>query len=187
MSQLKGFNTNYVDMLMFHWPVTEHYEDTWKRMIKMREKGVCKYLGVANCHEHHLQKLYKYSGEYPLVNQVELHPLFTQMPLKKYCDEHEIQVMAYSPTARHDDRLFNPPLLNDIAKKYEKTPTQIILRWHIQNGIIPVIRSLNYVHQREDIAIYDFEISKSDMQLINSININSRIRYDPDNCDFYAL
>lgn len=187
MSQLRGFNTDYVDMLMLHWPVTNHYEETWKEMIRLREQGICRNLGVANCHEHHINKLYECSGEYPLVNQIELHPLFTQVPLKNYCEAHGIQVMAYSPTARHDDRLFNPPLLMEIANKYGKSPTQIVLKWHIQNGVIPVIRSLNYAHQSEDIDIFDFEISESDMKLINGLNINARIRYDPDNCDFRCL
>lgn len=185
--QLNGFGTDYVDMLMFHWPVTNHYEETWKTMIELRSKGYCKYLGVANCHEHHIEKLYECSGEYPIVNQIELHPLFTQVPLRSYCNDHGIQVMAYSPTARHDDRLYNPPLLKKLAEKYDKSPTQLILRWHIQNGIIPVIRTLNYEHQKEDVKIFDFSISESDMKLIDNLNINSRIRYDPDNCDFHCL
>ena len=172
---------------MLHWPVTNHYEETWKEMIRLRDQGICRDLGVANCHEHHIKRLYECSGEYPLVNQVELHPLFTQVSLKNYCEVHGIQVMAYSPTARHDDRLFNPPLLMEIANKYGKSPTQIVLKWHIQNGVIPVIRSLNYAHQSEDIDIFDFEISESDMKLINGLNINARIRYDPDNCDFRCL
>ncbi len=187
MSQLEGFDTDYVDMLMLHWPVTDRFEDTWKEMIRLRDKGVCKYLGVANCHEHHIDKLYECSGEYPLINQVELHPLFTQTELKKYCEEHGIQVMAYSPTARHDDRLFNPPLLSGIANKYGKTPTQVVLKWHIQNDVISVIRSLSYDHQKEDVDIFDFEISEEDMRLIDGININARIRYDSDNCDFRCL
>lgn len=174
-------------MLMFHWPVTNHYEETWKAMIELRNKGYCKYLGVANCHEHHLEKLYKCSGEYPIVNQIELHPLFTQVPLRTYCNDHGIQIMAYSPTARHDDRLYNPPLLKKLSEKYSKSPTQLILRWHIQNGIIPVIRTLNYKHQKEDVNIFDFSISDNDMKLIDNLNINSRIRYDPDNCDFQCL
>lgn len=128
-----------------------------------------------------------WGGVFPELNQVEIHPLFTQIPLRNYCKNNGIQVEAYSPTARHDDRLFNPPLVRNIAKIYKKTPTQIILRWHIQNGIIPIIKSLNTKHQIEDISVFDFVISDDDMKKIDSLNINARIRYDPDNCDFTCL
>lgn len=185
--QLSGFDTDYVDLLMFHWPVTGCFENTWKKMIELRDKGFCKAIGVANCNIHHLQRLYEISGEYPIVNQIEMHPLFTQVELREFCKNHGIQVMAYSPTARQDDRLFNPPLIGTLAKKYEKTPTQLVLKWHIQHGVIPVIRSLNCKHQKSDIDIFDFTISDEDMMLIDRININARVRYDPDNCDFHAL
>lgn len=107
--------------------------------------------------------------------------------MRNYCKLKDIQIEAYSPTARHDDRLYNPPLLRNIADKYNKSITQIILRWHIQSGIIPIIRSLNHIHQLEDIDIFDFTLNKEDMQKIDGLNINARIRYDPDNCDFTAL
>ena len=107
--------------------------------------------------------------------------------MRDYCAVNQIQLEAYSPTARHDDRLYNPPLLGIIASKYNKSITQIILRWHIQNGIIPIIRSLNKKHQIENISIFDFTISDEDMKKIDSLNINARIRYDPDNCDFTCL
>ena len=185
--QLKGFQTDYVDVLMFHWPVTDHYEDTWLKMLELKEKGYCKILGVANCHQHHLERLKEISGVYPEINQIEMHPLFTQESLRKFCQENYIQVEAYSPTARQDDRLVNPPRLKRLAKKYNKSITQVILRWHIQHGVIPVIRSLTPLHQKEDFNIFDFEITAEDMQSIDDMNINARIRYDPDNCDFTAL
>ena len=187
LAQLKGFDTDYIDILMFHWPVTGCYEATWEEMLKLKEEGYCRILGVANCHEKHLERLKSVGGVFPELNQVEIHPLFTQIPLRNYCKNNGIQVEAYSPTARHDDRLFNPPLVRNIAKRYKKTPTQIILRWHIQNGIIPIIRSLNTKHQIEDISVFDFVISDDDMKKIDSLNINARIRYDPDNCDFSCL
>lgn len=185
--QLKTFNIDYFDILMFHWPVTGYYEKTWEEMNKIKDEGLCKILGVANCHQKHLENLFRISGEYPEINQVEIHPLFTQIPLRKFCNERNIQIEAYSPTARLDDRLCNPPLLKNFSKKYNKNITQIILRWHIQNGIIPIIRSLNYSHQLEDMDIFDFTINEEDMIKIDALNINSRIRYDPDNCDFSCL
>lgn len=186
-NQLKGFGTDYIDILMFHWPVTGHYEKTWEKMLEIKDKGYCRMLGVANCHEHHLKRIKEISGIYPLIDQFEVHPLFTQEKLRKFCRENNIQVEAYSPTGRQDDRLMNPPLLNNLAKKYGKSKTQIILRWHIQNEIIPVIRTLNSEHQKSDLDVFDFEIDTEDMKKIDSMNINSRLRYDPDNCDFSTL
>lgn len=186
-SQLKSFELEYFDILMFHWPVPDLYEKTWEEMIKLKEEGLCKILGVANCNQKHLEILNDIGGEFPEINQIEVHPLFTQIELRKYCKENEIQIESYSPTARHDDRLCNPPLLNNIAKKYNKNITQIILRWHIQNGMIPIIRCLNSSHQTENLDIFDFEIDENDMLKIDGLNINSRIRYDPENCDFSCL
>lgn len=184
---LKRYNSDYIDVLMFHWPVTSHYLDTWREMLKLKEEGYCRILGVANCHSHHLDFLIKETGIVPSINQIEVHPLFTQKPLLSYCKKNNIVVEAYTPLARFDDRLIRLPLLKRIALKYRKTIPQIILRWHIQNGIIPVFRSMNYQRQQENYNIFDFELTNNEIQQIDSININSRLRYDPDNCDFTIL
>jgi diketogulonate reductase-like aldo/keto reductase len=96
-------------------------------------------------------------------------------------------VEAYTPIARYDDRLVRLPLLKNLEKKYNKTFIQIILRWHVQNGVIPLVRTLSEEHQKENFSIFDFELSEDDMKLIDGININSRLRYDPDNCYFSIL
>lgn len=185
--QLKGLGTDYVDLLMFHWPVTGFYIETWKAMIRLYEKGYCKSLGVANCHRHHIEKLIENTGVVPAINQVEIHPLFTQKRLIEYCKDKGIQIEAYTPLARMDDRLIRLPKLKLIAKNHNKTIAQVILRWHIQNGVIPVVRSMNKVRQNENINIFDFELSLAEMKTIDGFNINSRLRYDPDNCDFTIL
>jgi diketogulonate reductase-like aldo/keto reductase len=187
MEQLKGLGVDYVDLLMFHWPVTGCYLDTWQEMVKFYKEGYCRAIGVANCHQHHLEKILKISDIVPVINQVEIHPLFTQKTLIAYCKGHAIQVEAYTPIARMDDRLVRLPLLRNIAKKYGKTIVQVVLRWHIQNGVIPIVRSLNKNRQLENISIFDFELTSEEMIAIDSININSRLRYDPDNCDFSIL
>lgn len=187
LDTLNKWGVDYVDMLQFHWPVTGKYIDTWKEMIKLKEEGYVKVLGVANCHQHHIEALAKETGVIPEVNQVEVHPLFTQKPLIDYCRSKNIVIEAYTPLGRYDDRLVRLPLLKKLEKKYNKNFVQIILRWHVQNGVIPVVRALNPKHQRDNIDIFDFELSKEDMEIINGINIDSRLRYDPDNCDFTIL
>lgn len=184
---LKNAQLDYVDILQFHWPVTDLFLDTWREMEKLYEEGYVKQLGVANCHPHHLEEIYKICKYKPEVGQFEIHPLFTQKSLIDYYLQHNIKVCAYTPIARFDDRLMRLPLLKNMSTKYGKSITQIILRWHIQNGIIPIVRTLNPSHQKENLDVYDFVLTAEEMKLIDGININSRLRYDPDNCDFSIL
>ena len=187
LSTLSQWGVPQVDLLQFHWPVTGKYIDTWKEMIKLKEEGYVKVLGVANCHQHHIEELEKATGVLPEVNQIEVHPLFTQKPLLEYCKSRDIIVESYTPVGRYDDRLVRLPLLKRLEEKYHKSFVQIILRWHIQNGVIPVVRALNPEHQKDNIDIFDFTLSDADMALIDGINIDSRLRYNPDNCDFTIL
>lgn len=187
MKQLHNMQIDYVDILMFHWPVPEYYLQTWSEMVQLYREGYCKSIGVANCHQHHLEALMKASDVIPAVNQIEVHPLFTQKELIRYCQDKGITVEAYTAIARFDDRLMRLPLLRNIAAKYNKTVVQIVLRWHVQNGVVPIVRSLNKKRQLENISIHDFKLSNDEMKAIDSININSRLRYDPDNCDFSIL
>jgi diketogulonate reductase-like aldo/keto reductase len=184
---LKKYGTDYVDLYMFHWPVTGVYLDTWRQMEQLYKEGYCRTIGVANCHRHHLEEIFKIAEVIPAINQIEIHPLFTQKPLIEYCKSKNIVLEAYTPIARFDDRLVRLPALKEIAKKYNKSIVQIILRWHIQNGIIPVVRSLNKSRQLENISVFDFELTNDEMRKIDGFNINSRLRYDPDNCDFSIL
>lgn len=187
MSQLNGMGIDKVDMLMFHWPVTGYYLDTWKEMIELYKEGYCRCLGVANCHRHHIEALMEVADVVPVIDQFEVHPLFTQKDLIKYCWSKGIQVEAYTALARFDDRLMRLPLMKNIANKHNKTIAQVVLRWHIQSGVIPLVRSLNKGRQLENISIFDFALTDEEMKAIDSININSRLRYDPDNCDFSIL
>lgn len=187
MNFLKNMRLDYVDLLQFHWPVTNLYLDTWQEMEKLKDEGLVKHLGVANCHQHHLEEIFKVCKYRPEVGQFEIHPLFTQKPLIAYYKQQGIVVEAYTPIARYDDRLVRLPMLKRLEKKYNKTFVQIILRWHVQNGVIPLVRSMNEKHQIENFGIFDFELSGEDMAAIDAVNINSRMRYDPDNCDFSIL
>jgi diketogulonate reductase-like aldo/keto reductase len=187
LSFLLSMQLDYVDLLQIHWPVTNLYLDTWREMEKLKEEGLVRHLGVANCHRHHLEEIFSICKYQPEVGQFEIHPLFTQKSLIEFYKQHEIIVEAYTPLARNDDRLVRIPLLKKMETRYKKTYAQIILRWHVQNGCIPLVRSMNPQHQQEDFDIFDFELSSEDMEAIDGLNINSRLRYDPDNCDFSIL
>ena len=150
-STLKAFDTNYVDLLQFHWPVTDIYVETWKEIIKLQQEGYVKTIGVANCNIHHLETLYNETGVMPSLNQFECHPLFTQKELVDYCNEHGIQIEAYTPIARADTRMTRLPLMKRMAEKYKKTIVQIVIRWHIQNGRIPIVGARHKKNQMADL------------------------------------
>jgi len=183
---LRQLNVEYVDLYLMHWPQTGTWLNCWKQMENLYKEGLCKAIGVCNCNIHHLEELAKTAEIMPMINQFECHPLFTQNELRQYCKEHHIQVMAYTPTARMDERLRNT-ILTDLSKKYNKDLAQIIIRWHIQIGNIPVINTSSKEHLRENINVFDFRLTEDEIEAINRININSRLRYDSDNCDFSKL
>ena len=187
LRSIEKLKVDYVDLLMFHWPVPEKFISTWETLIKLQEEGFAKNIGVANCHEHHLETLISATSVVPQINQVEIHPLFSQKNLINYCQSKNIQVEAYTSLGRMDERMTRLPLMKKLCNKYQKSISQLIIRWHIQNGVIPIFRSFNAKHQKDCIDIFNFEISNDDMKLIDSVNINSRLRYDPDNCDFTIL
>lgn len=183
---LNKLNTNYIDLLLLHWPVDEHYINSWKVLERLKNRGLCKSIGVSNFNIHHLERLKKVAKCIPAVNEFECHPLFTQEALRSYCSANNIKVLAYTSTARMDERLFKT-CLPDIAKKYNKTVAQIILKWHSQVGNIPIFNTSSIDRYRENLNIFDFELTNEEISNISKININSRLRYDPDNCDFTKL
>lgn len=187
MASLKKIGVDYLDLYMFHWPVTDHYIDTYKEIEKLYKEGLVKAIGVCNCHQHHLETIMKECEIVPMVNEFEVHPLFTQKPLIQFCKDHNIHVIAYTPLARNDDRLRSNLILRGIAKKYNKSIYQVILRWDIQNGLTPIPRSSNVERNRQNFDIFDFELTDEEIKAIDSININSRLRYDSDNLDFHSI
>lgn len=187
MLSLKKIGVEYLDLYMFHWPVTGHYIDTYKEIENIYKEGLVKAIGVCNCHQHHLEAIMKECEITPMVNEFEVHPLFTQKPLIQFCKNHNIHVIAYTPLARNDDRLRSNLILRRIAQKYNKNIYQVILRWDIQNGLSPIPRSKNPERNRANFDIFDFELTEEEIKAIDSININSRLRYDPDNLDFHSV
>ena len=183
---LKELQMEYIDIYLFHWPVENYFLDTWKQMEKIYEEGLCKAIGVCNCNIHHLDAIFNQSNIKPAINEFECHPLFTQNVLRDFCKKNQIQVMAYTSTARSDERL-KKTILVPLAKKYNKSITQIILRWHQQIGNIPIVNTTSVNHMLQNTQLLDFDLSDEEIQCITMININSRLRYDPDNCDFKQL
>ncbi len=183
---LKKLKTDYVDLYLLHWPVPDRYLQSWNVLERLYEKGLCKSIGVANFNIRHLQHLSHFCSIKPMVNQIECHPLFTNKEVVDYCNLNGIRVMAYTPTARMDGRL-KCSVIPSISKKYKKSMAQIILRWHVQVGNIPIVNTNNIKHLNENCDIFNFDLLDEEVKAIEATNINSRLRYDPDNCNFEML
>lgn len=183
---LKTMGLKYIDLYLLHWP-QPGYLDTWKQMEQIYFEGKIKAIGVCNFQLNHFENLMNIAQIKPMVHQFELHPLFTQREMCDYCKDNEIQVMAYTPVARCDDRLMNDSHLQRIAKNHKKTIVQVILRWHYQKGHISIVGTNNIKHLEDNCRIFDFDLNNYEMEIIDHLNINSRLRYDSNNCNFRDL
>ncbi|SET12708.1 Aldo/keto reductase [Pseudobutyrivibrio sp. C4] len=184
---LKRLGTDYIDIYLIHWPQTGTYISTWREIEKLYEEGIVKAIGVCNCNKHHLQEIEQLGRIMPMINEIEVHPLFTQDALVNYCYAKDIQVVSYSPLARMHDVLIKSKPIRMLSEKYNVSRVQLILRWHYQRGFISIPRTLNKEHLNEYYSIDTFELTDKDIALINSLNDNIRLRYNPDDCDFFAL
>lgn len=173
---------DYLDLYLIHWPVKGKYLETWRALEHLYEKGKVKAIGVSNFQIHHLQDLLKHATVKPTVNQVELHPHLSQVELRKYCLEQNIKVEAWAPIARGN--LIGDKTLQTIGEKYGKTTTQVILRWHLQNGVIIIPKSVQPARLKENAEIFDFELNEGEMAQIDHLNKNERYGPDPDDFDF---
>lgn len=179
---LQKLGLEYVDLYLVHWPVPGKYKDTWRALEKLYNDGKVRAIGVSNFLPHHLDELMKDATIKPMVNQVELHPQLNQPELRAYCDEHDIQLEAWSPLAR--GKFFDDPLIQELSEKYGKTPAQIILRWDYQHRVVTIPKSSNPERQAENADIFDFELSAKEMNRMESLNEDERIGPHPDEFDY---
>ena len=186
-NHLKTLNTDYVDLLMLHWPHPGTYLESYQALEEIYHSGGAKCIGVSNFHQHHLEALLERASVVPAVNQIEVHPLFTQEPLVHYCKSIGIQVMAYTPLGRMHDVLIKNKTLRLLAKKYQKTVPQIILRWDLERELIPIPRTLNPAHLDEFMGIFDFSLTGDEIKAINAVNENVRLRFNPDTVDYMIV
>lgn len=181
-NSLQNLQMDYVDLYLIHWPVKGKYLDTWKALERLYDEGVVKAIGVSNFQTHHLEDIFTHRNEKPVINQVELHPRLSQEPLRAFCQKHQIAVEAWSPLARA--RFLQDPTINEVAKKYGKSPAQVILRWHLQNEVIIIPKSVTPARIKENADLFDFELSADDMDKINKLNKNQRFGKHPDHFAF---
>lgn len=180
---LSRLKTDYLDSFLVHWPGqnNERMLSTWQAMEKLYSDGKAKSIGVCNFEVSQLEYLLSHCTVKPMINQIEHTPLSHNENLLSLCRDNSIAVMAWAPLLRGN---FNNKTILDIAYKHSKSPAQILLRWNIQQGIIPIPKSKNPTRLAENISVFDFELDDNDMQALNSMNQNRRTSHDPLVFDF---
>lgn len=168
---LARLDLDYIDLYLIHWPGmdVDARKDSWKAMVEMFQAGQVKAIGVSNFNVEQIKEIGSAFGIIPSVNQIEFHPYvyYQQQDLLEYCREQEIVVEAYSPLARG---LIDNDILSDIGSQYGKTTSQVMLRWAIQKGTIPLPRSSNPDHIAENYKVFDFELADEQMVMIDKLS-----------------
>ena len=170
---LKRFKLDYIDLLLIHWPVGD-YCGAWKDMEKAVEAGKLKSIGLSNFKKKYLDDILKIAKIMPVVNQVECHPYDPCDDLRVELDKIHCYIEAWSPIGRGNKELLSEPLFVELGKKYNKTVPQIILRWHIEKGNIIFPKSTNPVHIKENLDIFDFNLSNEEMEEIHKLDNKKR-------------
>ena len=181
-ASLKRLGTDYLDLYLIHWPKGELSKETWKALEKLyREKRV-RAIGVSNFLQHHLEDLLTSAEIVPMVNQMEFHPYLVQQDLVYYCVSKGIQYEAWSPLMQ--GHIFDLDIMKDLAAKYNKTIAQIVLRWDLQKGVVTIPKSSNKNRIISNADLFDFELSREDVQLLDGLDRGKRFGPDPDNFNF---
>ncbi len=169
---LNRLQTDYIDLLLLHQQVGD-YIGAWKDMEKAIELGKVKSIGISNFNEN-LEDFLIHATIKPAAIQVECHPYFPQHELKKRMSEYGTVLESWYPLGHGDTKLLNEPIFKQLADKYNKTPAQIILRWHIEEGNIVFPKTTNPIHLKENFDIFDFSLTNKEMKEISKINTNKR-------------
>ncbi len=176
-ASLRRLGLGYIDLYLIHWPVEGLRRESWRALVELKRRGVCRSIGVSNYTIRHLQQLLDESNEVPDINQVEFNPFLYQEKLLRFCNENKIQLEAYSPLTR-GYKLRNPLVL-EVAKRYSKTPAQVMIRWSLQHGLVAIPKSSRPERIKENSDVFDFEIAESDMTRLDGLSESLRTDWDP--------
>lgn len=175
---LKRLQTDYLDLLLVHWPVREYFFDTWKAMEQLKADGKVRSIGVSNYTISHLELLATQAKEMPVVNQVEYHPYLNQQALFDYDQEKDIVTEAWSPLGRR--AVLDNPMLTKMAKHHHKSVAQIVLRWELQHELVTIPKSTHPDRIKENAEIFDFDLDVDEMTMIDILNRNERTGNEPE-------
>jgi 2,5-diketo-D-gluconate reductase A len=182
-ASLRRLRLDYVDLYLIHWPkpAQDRYVETWRAFEKLHANGRAHAIGVSNFQVAHLQRLLDETDAVPAVNQVELHPDLQQARLRRFHARHNIVTEAWSPLG--EGRAFGHPVIIELARRHSRSPAQIVLRWHVQLGNVAIPKSTTLSRVRENIAVFDFDLSDAEMAALGGLETGTRLGPDPDNQD----
>ena len=178
---LKKLGLDYLDLYLIHWPVKDKYIETWKAFERLYKEKAVRAIGVSNFNVHHVKDILSHCEVKPMVNQSEFHPLLAQRELRRFCRENGIQFESWAPLMKGN---LSDPLLAELSSQYDKTPAQVVLRWHLQNGVVCIPKSTHQSRIIENMGIFDFVLSDDDMEKIDGMANQHRFGPDPDNFHF---
>ena len=187
---LNDLGLDYLDLYLIHWPANNLQfglgadslnMETWKAMERLHEEGLIRSIGLSNFTQHHMEAIMRRANICPMVDQIEYHPGFTQKESVKFCQKNNILVEAWSPLGRGN--VLDNPVLKSIAANHGKSVAQVVIRWVMQTGVLPLVKSVTPSRIKENIEVFDFEFSQQEMLEIASMK-SDRIGADPDTCDF---
>ena len=176
---LDKLKLNYIDLYLIHWPVENLRVESWRALEKLYDDGLCKSIGVSNYMERHIAELLNNSAITPVINQVEFSPFLYLKDLQNYCESKRIGLESYSPLTK--GYKLNDSRLIEIANQYNKSTSQMLIRWCLQKGVICIPKSSQKKHIKENADVFDFIISKEDMDGLDNLNMNYRSTWDPTN------
>ncbi|SFR73270.1 Aldo/keto reductase [Agromyces sp. CF514] len=179
-ASMARFGLDAIDLYLIHWPVpsTDLYVDTWRALVRLQAEGRVHSIGVSNFHVHHVDRIVAETGVAPAVNQVELHPWLPQRELRADHAARGVLVEAWSPLAR--GRVLDDPTLALIAARHDRSPAQVVLRWHMQQGVIAIPKASSPARLRENLDVFDFELDEVDLAAIAALESGERTGRDPD-------
>jgi 2,5-diketo-D-gluconate reductase A len=184
-ASLERLGLDYVDLYLIHWPSPHRglYAESWKAFVQIKQEGRARSVGVSNFTVANLQRILDETGETPALNQIELHPRFQQKELRAFHAQHNIATESWSPLGQ--GKLLQDPTITAIAAKYGKSPAQVILRWHLDNGLITIPKSVTPARIAENFAVFDFTLDSEDQEKIATLDDpDGRIGSNPDTATF---
>ncbi|WP_010585923.1 aldo/keto reductase [Schlesneria paludicola] len=178
-TSLKRLGTDYLDLYLIHWPqpTVNLYVESWKAFIRLKEEGLVRSIGVSNFLPEHIDHLQQATGVLPAVNQIELHPNYSQLNLRQWLVQKGILVQSWSPLGQGEE--LNQSAIQTLARKHDRTTAQIVLRWHLQLGLLPIPKSQNSQRIQQNIAIFDFSLDQDDLAALATLEANHRLGEDP--------
>ncbi len=183
---LEKLGLDYVDLYLIHWPRPDldRYVESWLALEQMRDEGKTRSIGVSNFHRPHLERVIAESGTVPAVDQVELHPAFQQRELRSFAQPLGIRTEAWGPLGQGKYELFEEAAIRDAADAHGVSPAQVVIRWHLQSGIIVFPKTNSRERMATNFAVFDFELTPEQMAAIDALDRGLRVGSDPDTATF---